>query len=58
MQRVFGGLVADERGTAAIEYGLVVALISVALIGGLTILGINLRDELVAAAEALATAGS
>ncbi len=30
---------ADKRGATAIEYGLIVALIVVAMIGGLTLLG-------------------
>ena len=30
---------ADKRGATAIEYGLIVALIVVAMIGGLTMLG-------------------
>lgn len=30
---------ADQRGATAIEYGLIVALIVVAMIGGLTMLG-------------------
>ncbi len=32
-------LSADKRGATAIEYGLIVALIVVAMIGGLTMLG-------------------
>ena len=32
-------LCADRRGATAIEYGLIVALIVVAMIGGLTMLG-------------------
>lgn len=32
----------DERGASAVEYGLLIALIAVAIIGGATLLGINL----------------
>ena len=32
----------DERGTAAIEYGLIAGLVSVVIIGALTLLGGNL----------------
>jgi pilus assembly protein Flp/PilA len=32
-------LVADRRGATAIEYGLMVALIAVAMMGGLSVLG-------------------
>jgi pilus assembly protein Flp/PilA len=32
-------LVADRRGATAIEYGLIVALIAIALMGGLSALG-------------------
>ena len=47
---------ADRRGATAIEYGLIVALIAIAMIGGLTALGGGaggmwtvLSDEVVAA---------
>ena len=30
---------ADRRGATAIEYGLIVALIAIAMMGGLTVLG-------------------
>ena len=33
------------RGASAIEYGLMAAVISVAIIGGLSSLGIGLRDD-------------
>ena len=35
----FRTLRADRRGATAIEYGLIVALIVIAMIGGLTLLG-------------------
>ncbi|HET9811571.1 MAG TPA: Flp family type IVb pilin [Sphingomicrobium sp.] len=39
IRRTLRNLLADECGATAIEYGLIVALIAVALIGGLTTLG-------------------
>lgn len=35
---------ANERGATAVEYGLMVALIAVVIIGAVTLLGTNLRD--------------
>ena len=35
-KRVLGRLVRDERGATAVEYGLIVALIVIAMIGALT----------------------
>ena len=32
-------LAADRRGATAIEYGLIVALIAIAMMGGVTVLG-------------------
>ena len=39
---MFQDLVQDESGATAIEYGLIAALIAVAIIGALGILGTNL----------------
>lgn len=39
MKKIFARLMKDESGATAIEYGLIAALISVALIGGATALG-------------------
>ena len=39
VRRCFRTLGADERGATAIEYGLIAALIVVAMIGGLSMLG-------------------
>jgi pilus assembly protein Flp/PilA len=47
----------DERGAAAIEYGLVVALISVAIIVALGTLGISLRNKAMEIADAIEGAG-
>jgi len=43
----------DESGAAAIEYGLVVALISVAIVIVLGTVGINLRAKIMDVAAAL-----
>ena len=42
MTRTFARLLKDESGATAIEYGLIAALISVALITGASALGSNL----------------
>jgi len=36
--------VRDEEGATAIEYGLIAALVSVVVIGALTLLGDNLKE--------------
>lgn len=45
MTKTFVRLIKDESGATAIEYGLIAALISVALIGGATTLGGKLGDQ-------------
>jgi pilus assembly protein Flp/PilA len=35
-------MVEDERGASAVEYGLLVALIAIMIIGGATLIGTNL----------------
>ena len=42
MQKLFKNFVADENGATAIEYGLIAALIAVAIIGGVTAVGTKL----------------
>ena len=42
MKTIFARLMKDESGATAIEYGLIAALISVALIGGASTLGTQL----------------
>jgi pilus assembly protein Flp/PilA len=56
MTKIFARLLKDESGATAIEYGLIAALISVALITGATALGgslnntfMNLKNKMVAA---------
>jgi pilus assembly protein Flp/PilA len=38
-------LATRERGATAVEYGLMVALIAVVVIGAVTLLGTNLNDK-------------
>jgi pilus assembly protein Flp/PilA len=57
MARLILRYAADESGASAIEYGLIVSLISVAILGTLTILGVNLRDKAMMIADAIADAG-
>ena len=42
MKKLFSRLMKDESGATAIEYGLIAALISVAIIAGATTVGTNL----------------
>jgi pilus assembly protein Flp/PilA len=42
MTQLFTRLLKDESGATAIEYGLIAALISVAILGGLSNLGGNM----------------
>jgi pilus assembly protein Flp/PilA len=44
---------ADESGATAIEYGLIVSLISVLIIGAVTTLGTNLNTTLSSAGSAI-----
>lgn len=39
IRRIFRGLLADQRGATALEYGLIVALIAIAMSGALSMLG-------------------
>jgi pilus assembly protein Flp/PilA len=43
----------DESGATAIEYGLIVALIAVVIIGAVTTLGTNLNATLTTAGSAI-----
>ncbi|EHK73953.1 Flp family type IVb pilin [Sinorhizobium meliloti] len=45
MKTIFARLMKDESGATAIEYGLIAALISVALIGGAQALGGKLNTQ-------------
>ncbi|MFD1744611.1 Flp family type IVb pilin [Rhizobium helianthi] len=44
MSKIFARFAKEESGATAIEYGLIAALISVALIAGATTLGNNLNN--------------
>ena len=58
MERIrlsFLGLVRDERGVTAIEYGLVAALVSVTIITSATYYGSQVSSFLMAAARGLKT---
>lgn len=45
MTKIFARLMKDESGATAIEYGLIAALISVALIAGAKALGTGLNNQ-------------
>jgi pilus assembly protein Flp/PilA len=45
MTKIFARLMKDESGATAIEYGLIAALISVALIVGARAVGTSLNDQ-------------
>ncbi|MGR6467172.1 Flp family type IVb pilin [Rhizobium sp. PAMB 3182] len=45
MTKLFARFMKDESGATAIEYGLIAALISVAIITGATTLGNNLGNQ-------------
>ena len=48
----------DESGAAAIEYGLVAALIAIVIIGGATALGLAVTNQLTAVSTTVTAAGS
>jgi pilus assembly protein Flp/PilA len=58
MKTIFDRFVKDESGATAIEYGLIAALISVALITGATTLGNALNDQFSNLATKLNDAGA
>ncbi len=53
MTKIFARLMKDESGATAIEYGLIAALISVALITGATALGGSLNNMFSALSETM-----
>ncbi|EDQ35406.2 Flp pilus assembly protein, pilin Flp [Hoeflea phototrophica DFL-43] len=57
MKTIFDRFVKDESGATAIEYGLIAALISVALITGATTLGNSLNNQFSGLATKLDNAG-
>ncbi|MGA1343672.1 MAG: Flp family type IVb pilin, partial [Hyphomonas sp.] len=48
---MFARLLKDESGATAIEYGLIAALIAVAIIGGVTALGTSANDTFTTVSE-------
>jgi pilus assembly protein Flp/PilA len=53
MTKFVARLMRDESGATAIEYGLIVALIAVVIIGAVSTLGGNLNNTLSAAGSAI-----
>jgi pilus assembly protein Flp/PilA len=53
MTKFITRLARDESGATAIEYGLIVALIAVVIIGAVTALGTNLNTSLSTAGSAI-----
>jgi pilus assembly protein Flp/PilA len=53
MPRFLRSLLRDETGATAIEYGLIAALISVAIITAVTLVGTNLNSTFNTVANAL-----
>jgi pilus assembly protein Flp/PilA len=58
MTKLVSRFLKDESGATAIEYGLIAALISVALITGATTLGGKLNDIFVAIGGKMTTANT
>ena len=56
MTKIFARFMKDESGATAIEYGLIAALISVALITGATTLGKSLNNTFQSVSGKLVTA--
>ncbi len=56
MRTFIGNLLRDESGATAIEYGLIAALISVVIIGAVTLVGSNLSGTFATIASKLSTA--
>jgi pilus assembly protein Flp/PilA len=58
MTKLFARFVSDESGATAIEYGLIAALISVALITGATTLGTALNNTFQSVSTKMTTAST
>ncbi|WP_312414872.1 Flp family type IVb pilin [Shinella sp.] len=56
MTKIFARLMKDESGATAIEYGLIAALISVALIAGAGALGDSLNETFSKLGDKMTTA--
>lgn len=53
MKTIFNRFIKDESGATAIEYGLIAALLSVAIIGALQLIGPRLNTAFMSVANAL-----
>ena len=58
MSKLFARFVKDESGATAIEYGLIAALIAIAIIVGATSLGTSLNSKFQGIADKLNTSPS
>jgi len=58
MSKIFARFMQDESGATAIEYGLIAALISVALIAGATTLGNSLSTTFNSISTKMTTAST
>jgi len=56
MMNCICGVLKDESGATAIEYGLIAALVSIAAIGALTAMGSSLQDLFGTVSNSLITA--
>lgn len=55
VRHFFLGLFGDDRGATAVEYGLLLGLMVIAIIGGITAVGTQTTNNFNAAAEAYNT---
>jgi len=58
MTKIFARFMKDESGATAIEYGLIAALISVALITGATTLGNSINNTFQSVSTKMSTNGT
>jgi pilus assembly protein Flp/PilA len=58
MSKIFARFAKDESGATAIEYGLIAALISIAIIGGATAIGGQLKENFTHIGTQLQTSGT
>ena len=57
MSKFLSGLVRDKRGVTALEYGLIAALVAVAIITGVTALGTSINSTFNTVASTLTAKG-
>jgi pilus assembly protein Flp/PilA len=58
MTKFFSRFARNESGATAVEYGLIVALIAVTIIGAVTTLGGALKDKFTAVSGSVTAAGT